>query len=189
MSAGAVTGILLAAGQARRFGANKLLATLADGSPVALATLARLRAAVDRVVIVTPAEGATADRFEDEGLAPVRCADAAAGMAHSLRCGIAASADSSAWLVMLADMPYVRTETLQKIVQTLRQGAAIVVPRHAGRNGHPVAFTARFRAELQTLTGDRGARAILDAHPESVQYLDVDDPGIHQDIDTPADLQ
>lgn len=184
-----VTGVLLAAGQARRFGANKLLATLPDGNPVALTTAATLAAAVDRVVVVVgDAASATAVRFATAGYTPIPCSDAALGMAHSLRCGVAASADSAAWLVMLADMPFVRAETLRQIVAAIRAGAAIVVPRQAGREGHPVAFAASFRAELEALQGDRGARSILERHRAAIRYLDVEDSGIHVDIDTPADL-
>ena len=186
---GTVTGILLAAGQARRFGANKLLALLADGRPVGQATADTLAGEVDRmVVVVGETDDRTAELFETAGYATVRCSDAALGMAHSLRCGVAATRESGAWLVMLADMPAVQAATLREIVARVRRGAQLVVPRHAGRDGHPVAFAAAFRAELEALTGDRGARPVLDRHAAAALYLDVDDPGVLLDIDTPADL-
>ncbi|MEQ8663338.1 MAG: nucleotidyltransferase family protein [Gammaproteobacteria bacterium] len=184
-----VTGILLAAGFARRFGANKLVATLGDGTPVVVATARRLAAAVDDTLAVVPGTaGAVEALLHAEGIAVARCAAAADGMGHSLACGVRAAAASDAWLVMLGDMPFVAPATLARLVATLRAGAAIVVPSHAGADGHPVGFAARFAAELADLDGDRGARALLTRHAALVQRVDVTDPGIHRDIDVPADL-
>lgn len=185
-----ITGILLAAGHARRFGSNKLVAALADGTPVVVASARRLAAAVDDVLAVVPGEGGAVESLlGGEDIALRRCPEAAHGMGHSLACGVAAAGGADAWLVMLGDMPFVAPATLERLVAALREGAAIVLPTHHARDGHPVGFNARFGIELGRLGGDRGARAVLAAHPGEVVRVAVDDPGILQDIDVPADLE
>jgi molybdenum cofactor cytidylyltransferase len=69
----------------------------------------------------------------------------------------------------------------------MAQGAALVVPTFAGRRGHPVGFDGRFREHLLALSGDAGARAVLATQGSAVYQLEVDDPGVVQDVDTQAD--
>ncbi len=184
-----VTGILLAAGHARRFGSNKLVAALGDGTPVVVASARRLAAAVDDVLAVVPGEGGAVESLlAAEGIVTQRCPEAVHGMGHSLACGAVSASGADASLVMLGDMPFVAPSTLARLVAMLRDGAAIVVPTHDARDGHPVGFASRFGAELANLAGDRGARAVLAAHADEVVRVAVDDRGIHQDIDVPADL-
>jgi molybdenum cofactor cytidylyltransferase len=71
----------------------------------------------------------------------------------------------------------------------LLDGAVLVAPFHAGRRGHPVGFAAGLGAELLAANGDAGARDILARHASSLTRLDVDDPGILIDVDTPGDLR
>jgi molybdenum cofactor cytidylyltransferase len=65
---------------------------------------------------------------------------------------------------------------------------ALVAPFHAGQRGHPVGFAAGFGTELLSLSGDAGARDLLARHASSLTRLDVNDPGILIDVDTPGDL-
>ena len=117
------------------------------------------------------------------------CVDAELGMGHSLAAGVAHELQASGWVVALADMPNVRPQTVRAIAQALSLQRGIVVPYFHSERGHPVAFGEAFRDELLALHGDNGARAVLHAHPDKVHRLQVDDPGIVQDIDTPEDLQ
>ena len=96
---------------------------------------------------------------------------------------------ASGWVIALADMPSIRIETLVAVIDALRGGARIAVPAMGGKRGHPVGFSALYRARLQALTGDIGAREILKADANYVEEISVDDAGIFADIDTPADLK
>ena len=117
-AAGPVTGLLLAAGAARRFGANKLLARLPDGQSVGLVAAARLAAVVERLlVVVRGGDAVTAASFERAGYRVIEAADAACGMAHSLASGVTASADAAAWMIALADMSCVAPATLGSLVE------------------------------------------------------------------------
>ena len=110
------------------------------------------------------------------------------GVGTSIAAGVAASSDASGWLIVLADMPSIRAETIAAVAGALRGGVRIVVPVMAGRRGHPVGFSARYRMELQALTGDTGERQILSIDAAFVEAISVNDAGIFADIDTPADL-
>jgi len=184
-----IAGILLAAGCGSRFGANKLLAPLADGTPLAMAAARRLRSALSEVVaVVRPGDLELSALLTAEGLQVVECENAHTGMGASLAAGVDASREARGWLIALADMPFIKDSTLQRAVQALETGGLLVAPFHAGRRGHPVGFHSSFRDELLALSGDAGAREILTRHARSLTRLDVDDAGVVLDVDTPADL-
>lgn len=184
-----IVGLLLAAGHGRRFGGDKLLQPLADGTPVAVAAARALKAAcADSIAVLRPEQDALAALLEAEGLRVVRCAAARSGMGYSLAAGVAASRDARGWLVALADMPCIRVATLQAVAELIGGGAALAAPSYAGRRGHPVGFAARWRDALLALEGDEGARAILQQSRFLLHVLETDDPGVLQDVDSPADL-
>ena len=185
-----ITGILLAAGAARRFGGGKLLQALADGTIVGLASLRNLQSALEHVVVVTrPGDEAIATLYGEAGAQTILCADADLGMGHSLAAGVAHAARASGWIVALADMPNVQPQTIRSIARLLSTEGGIVVPCFNSQRGHPVAFDAAYREELMALHGDSGAKTILQAHGSKVHRLPVDDPGILEDVDTPEDLR
>jgi molybdenum cofactor cytidylyltransferase len=183
-------GVLLAAGAARRFGSNKLLHPLDGGPPLALAALANLRSAVPRVIaVVRPRQTQLAQRLRAAGATVIECAHAEDGMGASLACGVQAACDAAGWIVALADMPYIRPDSIAKVAAALAAGAAIAAPAYQGRRGHPVGLDQAYRRQLEALRGDEGARALLEQNRDSVTLIDVDDPGVCRDIDTPDDLR
>ena len=113
------------------------------------------------------------------------------GMAHSLGNAIHEKREWAAAMILLADMPYLKPETIGAVLDAYNANASkqpIVIPTSQGKTGHPVIFPQRYFAEIQALEGDVGAKPVIDAHPEAVITVEVDDPGIFRDIDTPADL-
>jgi len=185
-----VAGILLAAGQGARFGRHKLLAPLADGAPLALTAARHLRAALEDevLVVVRPDDDLLAGQLASEGFRLIVNNDAAHGMGTSLACGVRAAAGADGWLIALADMPAIRPGTIRRVAAALVQGALLAAPFHAGRRGHPVGFSSRFRDELAALAGDGGARELLSRYSTQLTRIEADDAGILLDIDTPADL-
>jgi molybdenum cofactor cytidylyltransferase len=185
-----IVGVLLAAGAGTRFGGGKLLAPLAPtGVPMGVAACAHLRAAVDQVVaVVRPEDAALAAALAAAGADVLACARASEGMGASLACGVARAANARGWLIGLADMPWIEPGTIAMLATHLAHPDAIVVPRYRGQPGHPVGFGAAHRAELLALGGDIGARGIVRAHAASVIEVDVEDPGVLRDVDTPQDL-
>ena len=184
-----ICGILLAAGASRRFGSDKLMHALAGQSPVAVAALASLRSAIPHVIaVVRPGATVLENLLSEAGATVILCANADEGMGASLAAAVSASGEVAGWVIALADMPYIRPATISKIAASLAAGAAIVAPAYRGERGHPVGLSARFRAQLEALRGDEGARSVLKENAGLVTLIEVDDPGVCRDIDTPADL-
>jgi molybdenum cofactor cytidylyltransferase len=182
-----IVGILLAAGSATRFGGDKLLATLPDGAPIGVAALNHLGAAVDAVVaVVRPGDAALAAALAAAGARVTACPCAADGMGASLAWGVRAAPLAASWLIALADMPWIQSATIARVVDALRGGARIAAPSWRDARGHPVGLTSGFYAELSALSGDEGAKTILARH--SVSLIATEDAGILRDVDTPADL-
>jgi len=193
--AAAIRGILLAAGYSKRFGSNKLLQALPAGSPqagtpIALAAARHfLDALPDSVAVVRPRAQKLARILRDAGCNTVMCKNAGEGMGTSLAAGVRATPDANGWIVALADMPFVRPETIRTVAKVLQEGASIAAPSFQGKRGHPVGFARRFYEELSSLRGDDGARLFLKQHPDWVTLFEVDDSGVLRDIDKPSDLE
>ena len=184
-----IVGILLAAGAGRRFGGGKLLHRLPDGVPVGVAAAASLLPACVRLLaVVRPGDDELAALLSAEGCEIVICREADGGMGHSLAAGVRASVDAAAWLVALADMPFIAAASHKAVSSRLRAGASLVASRYQGQRGHPVGFSSAWLAQLAALEGDQGARSILSQHGDLVTLCDVDDPGVIRDIDRPGDL-
>lgn len=184
-----IVGILLAAGSSRRFGADKRLHSLADGTPMALTSARRLAQACNRsIVVLRPGDTVLASLLAVEGMATVVCHEAALGMGHSLSRGVAASAEADGWLVALADMPYIESASYHAVLTALQNGASLARPVCQGKVGHPVGFGANHRRDLLALTGDQGGRTILDAHRNDLHLCPVADTGMLKDIDQPSQV-
>jgi len=188
-TSGPIVGLLLAAGQGRRFGSDKLLHPLADGQPLVTASARHLAASTDHAIaLVRPGQPALCTVLAGSGLAVVEVANAAAGMGVTLAAGVRAAAQAAGWVVALGDMPQVQPETLRQIRDALRAGAAIAAPYYHGRRGHPVGFDRRWYRALSALNGDTGARQLLQVHSAAITPIVVNDPGCLWDVDTPQDL-
>jgi len=185
-----IAGVLLAGGAGTRFGGDKLLFRPPGGTPIGLAALRNLKAALPSIVaVVRPEHAELRHLLEEEDVRVIDCAEAQLGMGHSLAAGVAAEPAADGWVIALADMPRIRPDTIAAVARALEQGAELVVPVFAGHRGHPVGFSRRFRDQLLSLSGDTGARAIVAANQSLVRALEVDDSGVIQDIDTQADAQ
>lgn len=187
-----VTAILLAAGAARRFGTQKLLAQLADGRHVIEAAVMPLLEQLQSVIaVVRDGQQELAALLTERGCRVVVNPRADEGMGTSIAAGVAAARDldrGAGWLIALGDMPHVRGATVRAIAQGLCDTGRIVVPVQNGMRGHPVAFPVELGAALVMLQGDRGARAVVEANTARLELLNVDDPGVLADVDVPADL-
>jgi molybdenum cofactor cytidylyltransferase len=182
--------VLLAAGSATRFGSQKLLARLPDGRAVIEAAVANLISArVGDIVAVIRPDAALESLLRSHGCSIVVNDRASEGMGTSIAAAVAASPDAEGWLVSLGDMPSIRVDSISVIANAMQAGAGIAIPVMAGRRGHPVGFSVKYREKLLALSGDTGARDIIRAEAPSVTEVAVDDSGIFADIDVPADLK
>ncbi len=190
-----IIGILLAAGKSSRFidasgvQRDKLSVTLPRSDPpetVIQRSARTLLQACPRSIAVLKPESPHVLTMQDLGLKVVIAERAAQGMGESLAAGARAALKEKAAgvIVMLADLPYVKAETIQAIAQALRKGASIAVPRYQGEQGHPVGFHAKHLSALALLSGDVGAKAIIKHHANEITHLELNDNGILLDVDT-----
>jgi molybdenum cofactor cytidylyltransferase len=185
-----IRGLLLCGGTSSRFGADKLCVPV-DGTPLVARSASNLMQGVGNVLAVVPT-GKTGLHaiLEAAGCEILESPHTVRGLGASLAAGVAASPDAEGWIVALGDMPFVQAGTIAAVKGRLAQGALIAAPvlRASRQRGHPVGFSRALAAELAAADGDEGARAVIAAHRAQVVLIEVDDPGIVKDIDTPADL-
>jgi molybdenum cofactor cytidylyltransferase len=193
---GVLNALLLAAGQGARFGGGKLLAPLAGAPLVAGALRTAFLSPVRRVFVavadpaVRAAVEATADRLKaSDRLGLVEVEDADEGMGASLRAVASVLPDDTAGaFVFLGDMPAIDPATPARLAMALGSAHDIVAPTYLGRRGHPVLFGATWLPALRALSGDEGARALLERAGARLTPIAVPDPGIHLDVDRREDL-
>ena len=185
-----VVAILLAAGSATRFGSDKLLHLLPHGVPIAVQSARHLRAVFEKDVlaVVRPEANQLAELLRAEGCEVVPCKRAADGMGASLACAVRALEAADAYVVALADMPFIRPSSIAAVRDELLKGAALAAPYFRARRGHPVGISSRFRDELVRLQGDEGAKTLLAHRAAEIIKVPVGDPAVLRDIDTPGDL-
>lgn len=187
-----ISGILLAGGASTRMGRPKGLLEY-RGVPFlrAVATALLTGGVEELVAVLNPGvpglpEVLPADTRVRWVAAPL----ASAGQLASLRTGLhALSPASEATLVALVDQPAVRPETVAALIQAFREtGAPLLLPLREGRRGHPVCFARALYRDLLEAQEQEGARAVIRRHRALLREVVVDDPGIHQDVDSPEDL-
>jgi molybdenum cofactor cytidylyltransferase len=185
-------GILLAAGKGKRFDAsgnlNKLLQLLPSGLTLAGSSAKNMLSVLPGTLAVISANGnSLAALLQTAGCEITICPDAQNGLSSSLVHGLQHSPyDCAGWVIALADMPFVRADSIAAIVKALSDGADIAVPTYQGRRGNPVGFSRLYLPQLLALTGDQGARSLLKIYP--VTEVAVNDAGILRDIDLAEDL-
>lgn len=189
------TAIVLAAGLSRRAAPqHKLLLPAPDGSghAVVRATVEAVCGAAAQVAEILVVTGHARDRIEAAlaGL-PVRCVhapDFAQGMGHSLAAGVrAGDPDTVGYLVSPGDLPGLTAALVARVAAAAadRGHSRHVIPMADGQRGHPVFLAASLRPGLLTLTGDTGARLLLQQPAECARtdLLELGDDAILRDVD------
>ncbi len=183
--------IVLAAGEGTRFGGDKVTAPL-RGTPVVRHVVDRLLEAELAPILVIAAPGAQGVRDALAGTAAQVVENPARdeGLSASLRLGVETLAEGVAgFVVALGDQPGIDAAVIARMVAVWRDSnAAAVVPEYSDGRGNPVLFDDTMRRHLAKLTGDAGARALLERMGDRVVVVAVDAPA-PRDIDTPEDLR
>ena len=188
-----VAAVVLAAGRSSRMGANKLLVPW-GGAPIVARVVNEVLASRVRQVVVVVGHQAAEVRAALAGRR-VTFADNpefAAGMSSSLRRGLAALGDDvDGAVICLGDMPLVKRSHIDALVAAFDPAGdrTIYVPTFERKRGNPILWSRRHFAEMSALSGDVGAKALLDQHAEAVALVPVPDPGVTVDVDTPEALR
>ena len=180
--------IVMAAGNASRFGSNKLAARV-NGKPLiqlALEAVPRERFSAVAVVSQYPSILELAGRL---GFLPVENACPDWGVSHTIRLGLEALPPCGGALFQVADQPWLRRETAAALVDLWQQRPGMIAALgHGGVRGNPCLFPARFFPELLALEGDTGGSAVIRHHPEALILLETAEEEL-RDVDTPAALE
>ena len=184
---GCVAAILLAAGRSRRMGSCKQLLPLGDRTVISRCLDALVTGGVGEVVVVVSEEGS--EVAEAARANPARIVvnpETAGDMASSVRVGHdALPAEACGVIVALCDYPLVSAATVTRLIEEhMDSPGSIIIPCHGGRRGHPLLFP---RVTLNELTSGLILRDLVQHNPERIRCLDVDDPGVLIDMDTPED--
>jgi molybdenum cofactor cytidylyltransferase len=187
-----ICAVVLAAGQSRRMGVQKLLLPI-DGQPLIARVVDQvLSGPAERVFVVVGADAAAIVAALAERPVHFVYNPAAEGaMLGSVRCGLQAlPPECAAVLVVLGDQPDIGAAVMAQLVEAFRAGrGGIVVPVHRGRRGHPLLFAIRYRDEILRTYDDSGLRGLLQAHPDDLYEVAVDGPGVLEDLDVPEDYR
>lgn len=179
--------LLMAAGNARRFQSNKLLAEF-RGKPLVLWALERIDPArFSQVTVVTqyPEICTMAEKF---GFPWLKNDHPDWGAAYTIRLGTEAMAQCDAILYLVADQPLLDAAAIAKILETWQENPdRIVAPAHDGRTGNPCIFPREFFPELCQLQGDVGGKCVIKAHLDRLLTVEVA-PDALFDCDTPEAL-
>jgi molybdenum cofactor cytidylyltransferase len=193
--------LVLAAGQSRRFGGDKLLA-LYRGRPLlshvldVVAEGCGRRVFDDGHVVVAVDDDVARTLCQKAGLRAVLNDAPGLGLSHSLRLGLDAlekltPKEGGAVLIFLGDQPRVRLEVVEEVIAAYRaSSAAVVRPRYQanpGAPGHPTLLDRSTWHLARSLQGDRGFAGLLAS--AALESVTVDVPGDNPDIDTQADLR
>lgn len=154
-----------------------------DGRTLLESTLARYNGFESVFLVLRPEDNDWAQGLG--GCTRVFAAEAHLGMGHSLAAGIAAAKGFDGAFVALGDMPWVEASTLGTLRRGLNDHSAIVRPSHNGIPGHPVGFGQDHFGALMNLSGDQGAKAVLDQNRQRIIAFDVVDAGVIRDLDVP----
>ncbi|MFN0205417.1 MAG: NTP transferase domain-containing protein [Planctomycetota bacterium] len=184
---------LLAAGSSRRMGSAKALLKFGERTALERAVASIRAAGIINITIVTGIDEAAASHacslsVQLGNIQIVENADPDAGRTRSLQLALASIPADAAVLLFPVDCPNVAPQTIVTMMDQ-RVRAEIVRPRYNGKCGHPVLFEASLRREILELQPDEPLRAVVHRDPKRLTDVDVTDPEVLTNLDTPQDYQ
>jgi CTP:molybdopterin cytidylyltransferase MocA len=182
--------LILAAGASSRMrGRDKLMEEVGGQPLLTRVTEQAIATGMNVLVTLPPDRPLRLAAIRDTGAGHVIAPRAHAGMAESLKSGIARIASDRAVMLLLADLPEITTRDLLAI-RTAHRATPDAILRGAtatGLPGHPVLFPPALLPELAALTGDEGARSVLACHRDLVRLIPLAARHAVTDLDTPED--
>ena len=180
--------VVMAAGNSRRFGKNKLAVSLEGRSLIARALETVPAELFETVVVVTqyPEIMRLAKEFH---FAAIHNDHPDHGISHTIALGLTQLRDCDAVLFQVSDQPLLRRESVAELIAFWREvPESIAALGHGGKRGNPCMFPRRFYPELIALTGDVGGAAVIRRHEDALRLLDVSAKELW-DVDTPQALK
>jgi molybdenum cofactor cytidylyltransferase len=187
-----VSAILLAAGESKRMGVDKLSLPWGEKTLLEHCLETLIYSNVKEVVVVLgDRTKEMKSQLKGHKVKVVMNPHSRRGMSTSIRRGLRTiDPDSHGILITMGDLPFLKTGTINSLIHSFTQAkGGIIVPSFRGRKGHPVIFHKRYKKELLKLEGSFGGRIIIEKHPKDVCVVQVKSEGVVKDIDTWKDYK
>jgi CTP:molybdopterin cytidylyltransferase MocA len=192
LTAATIDGVVLAAGRSARMGRPKPLLRV-DGETFLERAIRRLAAGGCRSVsvVVSDREGAVPRLARALGASVVVNPESSSAQIDSVRLALAnLPPDSSAVVVLPVDAPLVAIATVAAVIAAFRaRRAPLVLPVHAGKDGHPVLLARATFASILRDDLPEGLHSLLQSRADTIERVPVDDYGTLSDIDTPEQYE
>ncbi|MFM8607969.1 MAG: NTP transferase domain-containing protein [Hyphomicrobiales bacterium] len=187
-----IAALILAAGRSTRMGSHKLLEVLGDRALIRHPVDAALASNVRQVFVVTGHnEDTIRATLSSSDVRFVSNPDFAEGLSSSLKAGVRALPSSiDAAIILLGDMPLITHDLIDQMIDVFNASpqALALVPTYQGEWGNPVLIARKLFPEIETLSGDAGARKLLQSHHADVIEMPVTSDNVLVDLDTPEAL-
>ncbi|HSQ39948.1 MAG TPA: nucleotidyltransferase family protein [Anaerolineales bacterium] len=188
-----ISAIILAAGESKRMGQPKMLLPWGEGTVLTHVLSVFREAGVEDILVIT---GGVKEQVEElvSGLRVRTVFNETfqtGEMLSSIQCGIRAlTGQTQAALIGLGDQPQVQAGSVRRVCEVfLETKSNLVVPSYRMRRGHPWLIAHPLWDELLRMTPPQSPRDFLNAHAADIHYVNVDDPNILADLDTPEEYR
>jgi molybdenum cofactor cytidylyltransferase len=179
-----INAIIMASGNGKRMGANKLLLKYQGKALV--------EHIIDKVITCDFYSTVLVSQYEqvlslgsERAMKLVHNHNPEKGQSESIKLGILNSPKADGYMFFTGDQPLMDVETIKLLMDSFNESSnLIIVPRYSEKRGNPVIFPKKFIAELLEIQGDSGGRSIINKHLEEVKFLEVKNEYLLNDIDT-----
>ena len=186
-----VSAILLAAGQSKRMNGENKLTKEIQGIPLIKHSVKNILASsIDELIIVLGHQKEIIEKLinKNEKIKFVFNKDFTSGMASSIKVGLNhLSKNTEAFFICLGDMPMVNSDIYNQLIKS-RSQKDILVPTYKNQQGNPVLFNKLMKEKIMTITGDMGAKKILELNKDKIFNLEVNDQSIIKNFNTLDDF-
>jgi molybdenum cofactor cytidylyltransferase len=187
------TAILLAAGAGNRFGGLKQLEEV-NGRPLlgrSMERVGEINWKHDPVIVLGYRAETIEEEFNIDRFNVVRNGHWREGMSTSVKKGVSeAESESQGYFLFLGDMPAVPVSAIKNVLDSAKHGASIAAPEYRGQRGFPVYLDKKWKGDLlEEISGDRGARRIIEGNRNELELVEVNKKGVLMDVDDRSDLE
>ena len=182
-----ISAILLAAGQSKRMdGENKLTKEI-QGIPLIKHSVKNILASsIDELIVVLGHQKETIEKLinKNEKIKFVFNKDFESGIASSIKTGLNnLSEKTEAFFICLGDMPMINPNIYNQLIKSINK-REIIVPTYKGQQGNPVLFAMSMKEKIINISGDVGAKKILELNKDKILNLEINDQCITKDFNT-----
>ena len=186
-----ISAILLAAGQSKRMNGENKLSKEIQGIPLIKHSVKNILASsIDELIVILGYQKDIIEKLIDknEKIKFIFNKDFESGMASSIKTGLDnLSEKSEAFFICLGDMPMVSHDIYNQLIKS-KDNKEIIVPSYKGQQGNPVLFNKSMKEKIMNITGDSGAKKILELNKDKILNLEVNDQSITKGFNTQDDF-